>query len=311
VTKSIHNAQTACGHCNGNFEGLLQGCHNTVEFAGFSDPIEPATRLCKRAESALTFPAQQYFWCELREWCPGFVVRAIDFKSGRGVAEVRGRSVQVMETWRQQLIGSLARELEDSDDEFQDQLAVDLVTQVGRVFTAPAAKRGRGGSHFGRKFVDRDRGAAHERLVADYFGPQPLYDGNTFRRRYRMRRELFLRIVSSVCEFDSYFVQSSDAVGQLGLSSLQKCTAAMRMLAYGAAADATDEYCRLGESTALESMKRFVNAIRGCFEAEYLRAPMRADLEKQVAINSARGFPGMFGSLDCMHWDWEKCPTAW
>jgi hypothetical protein len=43
----------------------------------------------------------------------------------------------------------------------------------------------------------------------------------------------------------------------------------------------------------------------------YLRQPTRGDLERQVTINSRRGFPGMFGSLDCMHWDWEKCSATW
>jgi hypothetical protein len=85
----------------------------------------------------------------------------------------------------------------------------------------------------------------------------------------------------------------------------------MRMLAYGALADSLDEYCRLAESTALESLLRFVRAVRSCFEAYYLRQPSCVDLDVQVAINYVRGFPGMFGNLDCMHWDWTKCPTAW
>ena len=58
-------------------------------------------------------------------------------------------------------------------------------------------------------------------------------------------------------------------------------------------------------------MRRWVNAIRACFGDTYLRQPTLANLIKQVEINMARGFRGMFGSLDCMHWMWEKCPTTW
>ena len=73
------------------------------------------------------------------------------------------------------------------------------------------------------------------------------------------------------------------------------------MLAYGLAADVCDDYCRLGESTISECMKRFVIAVRGCFEGTYLRQPTWEDLLQQMEINKGRGFPSMFGSLDCMH----------
>jgi hypothetical protein len=126
-----------------------------------------------------------------------------------------------------------------------------------------------------------------------------------------MRRDLFLHIVQEVCAFDPWFIQKRDGVGRIGLSSLQKYIAAIRMLAYGIPADTTDEYCRTGESTAIEAMKRFTVAIRGCFESHFLRLPTRADFQRQIEINTARGFPGMFGSLDYMHWTWKNCPIAW
>ncbi|XP_024314573.1 uncharacterized protein LOC100833375 [Brachypodium distachyon] len=111
--------------------------------------------------------------------------------------------------------------------------------------------------------------------------------------RFRMSRPLFFRIVKAVREHDSYFVQKRNAAGKLGLSSLQKATAVFRMLTYGVAADATDEYVRIGGSTALKSMKAFVRAIVEVFGDEYLRSPNEADTARLLAIGESRGFPGM------------------
>jgi hypothetical protein len=61
-------------------------------------------------------------------------------------------------------------------------------------------------------------------------------------------------------------------------------------LAYGVATDATDKYCRTGESIAVEAMKRFIVAIKECFVETFLRLPSQEDLQKQIEINTARGY---------------------
>jgi hypothetical protein len=123
-----------------------------------------------------------------------------------------------------------------------------------------------------------------------------------------MSKKLFLRIMNKVEEHDDYFVRKRNAAGVLGLSSFQKITAAMRMLTYGVAADATDEYVRIGESTALESLRKFVKAVVEIFGEEYLRHPTEKDIARLLAMGEAKGFPGMLGSIDCMHWAWKNCP---
>ncbi|XP_057793092.1 protein ALP1-like [Salvia miltiorrhiza] len=162
-----------------------------------------------------------------------------------------------------------------------------------------------------KAFIRRDREAGAVRLHADYFDENPVYPENIFRRRFRMRRALFLRIVNVVAS-DPYFQQRTDALGRSGFTPLQKCTVAVRMLANGGAADQYDEYLRIAESTSLECLQRFSRAIIQLFGAEYLRRPTSADCQRLLAMHEAKhGFPGMLGSLDCMHWAWKNCPTAW
>ncbi|CAM8987332.1 unnamed protein product [Rhodiola kirilowii] len=85
----------------------------------------------------------------------------------------------------------------------------------------------------------------------------------------------------------------------------------MRMLAYRVSADAVDDYVRIGESTAIECLKKFVTDVIVIFEGEYLRKPNSNDVQRLLEMGEARGFPGMMGSIDCMHWQWKNCPKAW
>ena len=123
-----------------------------------------------------------------------------------------------------------------------------------------------------------------------------------------MSRNLFLRIMNAVEEHDEYFIQKRNVANVLGLSCFQNVTAAMRMLSYGMAADMTDEYVRIAESTTLDSVRHFVRAVVEVFEDEYLRHPNETDTARLLAMGAKKGFPGRLGSIDCMHWAWKNCP---
>ncbi|XP_048620538.1 putative nuclease HARBI1 [Brassica napus] len=126
-----------------------------------------------------------------------------------------------------------------------------------------------------------------------------------------MNKSLFMHIVHRLSNEVPFFQQKHDGLGRNSLSPLQKCTAAIRILAYGSAADMVDEYLRLGETTARSCVENFVEGIIYFFGDEYLRRPTPADLQRLLDIGEYRGFPGMIGSIDCMHWERKNCPTAW
>ncbi|KAH7852025.1 hypothetical protein Vadar_019630 [Vaccinium darrowii] len=129
-------------------------------------------------------------------------------------------------------------------------------------FATQTEKSVRKGSIPGYIVINRGRIEGNTQLWNDYFSANPTFGEDKFGRRFRMRRPLFLRIVKAVKNHDNFFiVQKKDALGRLGLSTLQKITAVLRVLAYGTPADSTDEYLRIGESTTILCVKRFCRAI--------------------------------------------------
>ncbi|KAK2638371.1 hypothetical protein Ddye_026169 [Dipteronia dyeriana] len=126
-----------------------------------------------------------------------------------------------------------------------------------------------GGSIPGHIVINRDWESVDRRLFYDYFTENPRYNDQMFRQRFRMGRSLFLHIVEKVEARDNYFIQRRDSVGRLGLSALQKITAVFRMSAEGCPADATDDYIKIGESTTIESLKRFYRVVVEEFTGQY------------------------------------------
>ena len=161
------------------------------------------------------------------------------------------------------------------------------------------------GNRISRQYRYRDRVSGHSRLLNDYFVENPVYDETLFRRRFRLSRPLFLRILHTLQQHDHYFVQRRNVANTVGLSGEQKMTVALRMLAYGMSADSLDEYVRIGETTTIQCVKRFCQGVVQIFGPEYLRSPNDADISRLLRKVNQRGFPGMLGSLDCMHWVWK------
>ncbi|XP_048491558.1 uncharacterized protein LOC104882934 [Beta vulgaris subsp. vulgaris] len=115
-----------------------------------------------------------------------------------------------------------------------------------------------------------------------------------------MRKELFLRIINALENHSVYFTERVDAVGRSSLTPLQKCVAAIRLLAYGVAGDIVDEYVRISGYTTIQCLKKFCKCVIAIFEPEYLRRPTVDDIQPLLQIGEARGFPGSNNNINVL-----------
>ena len=169
-----------------------------------------------------------------------------------------------------------------------------------------------GGSPPGKKGnKDRNFSSAYERIMQDYFvGENSTYNEQDFDRRFRLPRNVFDKIYNRVLG-KSLFVQRRDAAKKLGIHPLCRFVACIRYLAYGVSFDFLDEYCRMSESSVHKSVKDLMKIIIDEFGEEYMnRSPTEEESDSILQFNEQRGFPGMFASWDCTHYNWKKCPVA-
>ncbi|XP_028220375.1 uncharacterized protein LOC114402026 [Glycine soja] len=130
-----------------------------------------------------------------------------------------------------------------------------------------------------RRIINRNREDRHSRLLNDSF--------------------------YAISNHDSYFRMRFDVVGRMGLSPLH-----IRILAYGSPVDSVNENVRITECTTIQCLEAFVKGVNEIFGDKYLRRPNNNDINCLLQIGEAQGFPGLLGSIDCMHWEWKNCPVA-
>lgn len=170
----------------------------------------------------------------------------------------------------------------------------------------------RGGSRPGRsRNLERNRAVGAVQLYNDYLSVDCIYPVHLFNRRFRVSRERFFSICDELEQSCDFFKTKKDATGLQGFNKYQKCTAALRMLAYGGSSDSVDEYLRMASSTVMECMKQFAKGIYETYREQYLAPPNEEQTETLLKKGSILGFPGMIGSIDCCKWVWKNCPTAY
>ncbi|KAL7610663.1 hypothetical protein Lser_V15G14367 [Lactuca serriola] len=131
-----------------------------------------------------------------------------------------------------------------------------------------------------RNSINMNSEAAHTLLVRDYVDNDCVYNNAQFKRRFRINKRLFMRIMNDLEANYEYFQWRYDARGRLGFSHLQKCTIAVRILAYDNAADAQYDYLKMYEKTVQECVYTFCECVRELYSEIYLRKPTRSDVEQ-------------------------------
>ncbi|XP_047979207.1 uncharacterized protein LOC125221126 [Salvia hispanica] len=122
-----------------------------------------------------------------------------------------------------------------------------------------------------------------------------------------MSRDLFLRIVHTLEGRDEYFQYREYGIGRLGLTPLQKCTVAIRQLAYGTTTDMFNEYLHVRETTGRECLKNFCKGVVETFGHTYLRRPTADNCQMLMRMHeTVHDFPGMLGSIECPTRFWFK-----
>lgn len=217
---------------------------------------------------------------------------------------------------------------DDIEDALKDcnTLELSAVLASQRAAAARCGRFGSGGRLSARRRVPMYRGSVKGRrankqrefpvgvynIRRDYFGINgrpPVYDERDFERRFRVPRDVFLRVYDAVKE-EPGFKQSVNATGQAQAHPLEKAVAAFRVIANGEAYDRADEYVRLSRSTIATYTKKLIYFKVERFGPSYLRKPTDAEVSVILARNEQRGMPGCLGSIDCSQWKWSACPKG-
>ncbi|XP_071708945.1 uncharacterized protein [Rutidosis leptorrhynchoides] len=111
---------------------------------------------------------------------------------------------------------------------------------------------------------------------------------------------------------DAAIRECLDATGRQSLTILQKCTAAIRQMAYGTTPDLFDEYIKIWKKTAALCLENFCQCVFHLFARQYLRKPTAEYVTRLYNVQAQKyGLSDMLCSINYMHWEWNNGLVAW
>jgi len=109
---------------------------------------------------------------------------------------------------------------------------------------------------------------------------------------------------------EPFFQQRISATNRLQAHPLREIVAAFRVIAYGEAANRSDEYVHLSLSTVAQETEPLLELIVRRRESTSLRRPSQSDLKHMMERNAERCLPSCMGSLDYTQCEWHQCPKG-
>lgn len=114
------------------------------------------------------------------------------------------------------------------------------------------------------------------RLIEDYFCNNVKHSARDFERRFRIPIQIFDHLLTALNGRPN-FPRRSDGLQRKEIHPIQRTTAALRMLKYGVADDALDDYLKMSENFMILSTKPFCEEV-----LNYLASSIFANRQKKT-----------------------------
>jgi hypothetical protein len=164
-----------------------------------------------------------------------------------------------------------------------------------------------------RSRITYDHERVTQQLKDDWLGPTPRFDDDKFKLIFRISKDRYLRLRKDVIDAKiNFYILKTDAVGRMGACLDARLLLPLKVLAYGVAPSAFFDQFQMSGAFMRDCLLEFDAMMEKLYQLEYLRLPTPADLKNENTLQKhVHGREGLFGSLDCMHVYWSKCPLAW